>query len=71
MVLMEWKQRQIVTLLNSDDINTWLILIKEHSGIESLNYRFALGCSMQISLQDSETLLPSLLEVLLAESIIC
>lgn len=65
----KWKQRKTVTLFNSGGTNMWLILIKEYSGNKSLNYRFAFECSVQISLQDSETLLPSLLEVLLVNSI--
>ena len=46
----KWKQRETVTLLNSAGTNMWLILIKEYSGNESLNYRFAFECSVQISL---------------------
>lgn len=52
---MKWKQRKKVTWLNSDDSNMWLILIKKCSGTGSLNYRFALRCGVQTSLQDSET----------------
>lgn len=58
-ILMQLKQRNKVTWLISDHCNLWLILMNECNSIRSLNYRFALGCCMSVSLQVSETIIPT------------